>query len=417
MQKRGQSAMEYLMTYGWAILVVLIVLAALFYLGVFNKKSDVKTGVEGPFNYELKLGNDGIQVSLKVPSIIKSVIVDSISVNGQQCNPDVTNINSNTAALITCTGNINLNEGDSANVDISLRYTSQNSQIEHGLNINKKSVSEGTTLIVNGECGPANGQSFISLPATGLCNSGTISSITGYGPWTWTCNGIYGGDNAECSASAPSFFSSLAAYYKFDTLDSNVAVDETGRNNGTSYNGVFLNPSGRINAGAGFDGVNDVVEIPASMLDFGYDAFTISFWLNANTYPFDYGFVTTSAYSDSIDFRMRGSEFVLSVKNNIGNLFQTFNNVANALGSAPSVNTWYFITGTMNSNNICIYINSILEDCIAFSGTRFDSNQNLKIGRGGTSTSYYFNGLIDEVMVFNTALSQEKITELQNYFA
>ncbi|MGC8538128.1 MAG: hypothetical protein ACP5MZ_04090 [Candidatus Micrarchaeia archaeon] len=31
-----QSAMEYLMTYGWAILIVAVVLAALFELGVFN---------------------------------------------------------------------------------------------------------------------------------------------------------------------------------------------------------------------------------------------------------------------------------------------------------------------------------------------------------------------------------------------
>src|SRR3989344_3309999 len=37
--KRAQSAMEYLMTYGWAILVVLIALGALFYLGVFNPRT------------------------------------------------------------------------------------------------------------------------------------------------------------------------------------------------------------------------------------------------------------------------------------------------------------------------------------------------------------------------------------------
>lgn len=33
---RLQSAMEYLMTYGWAILILAVVLAALFLLGVFN---------------------------------------------------------------------------------------------------------------------------------------------------------------------------------------------------------------------------------------------------------------------------------------------------------------------------------------------------------------------------------------------
>ena len=34
--KRSQSAMEYLMTYGWAILIIAIALGALFQLGVFN---------------------------------------------------------------------------------------------------------------------------------------------------------------------------------------------------------------------------------------------------------------------------------------------------------------------------------------------------------------------------------------------
>jgi len=36
MKKKGQAAMEFLMTYGWAILVVLIVIGALAYFGVLN---------------------------------------------------------------------------------------------------------------------------------------------------------------------------------------------------------------------------------------------------------------------------------------------------------------------------------------------------------------------------------------------
>ena len=35
-EKRGQVALEFLMTYGWAILVVLIAIAALAYFGVLN---------------------------------------------------------------------------------------------------------------------------------------------------------------------------------------------------------------------------------------------------------------------------------------------------------------------------------------------------------------------------------------------
>ena len=39
--KRGQAAMEFLTTYGWAILIIVIVLAALIWLGVFNVQNKV----------------------------------------------------------------------------------------------------------------------------------------------------------------------------------------------------------------------------------------------------------------------------------------------------------------------------------------------------------------------------------------
>ena len=36
MKNKGQSALEYLMTYGWALVVIVIVIAALFAFGIFN---------------------------------------------------------------------------------------------------------------------------------------------------------------------------------------------------------------------------------------------------------------------------------------------------------------------------------------------------------------------------------------------
>ncbi len=43
MQLKAQSAMEYLMTYGWAILIIAVVLASLFSLGVFNSGASLST--------------------------------------------------------------------------------------------------------------------------------------------------------------------------------------------------------------------------------------------------------------------------------------------------------------------------------------------------------------------------------------
>ena len=40
---------------------------------------------------------------------------------------------------------------------------------------------------------------------------------------------------------------------------------------------------------------------------------------------------------------------------------------------------------------------------------------NSMIGRIFTSASYHFNGLIDEVRIYNRALSQDDITMLYNF--
>ena len=44
---KAQSAMEYLMTYGWAILIIAVVLGALFQLGVFNANNFAPKALPG----------------------------------------------------------------------------------------------------------------------------------------------------------------------------------------------------------------------------------------------------------------------------------------------------------------------------------------------------------------------------------
>lgn len=39
MKNKAQTAMEYLMTYGWAILIVIVVIAALYAMGVFTPQA------------------------------------------------------------------------------------------------------------------------------------------------------------------------------------------------------------------------------------------------------------------------------------------------------------------------------------------------------------------------------------------
>ena len=53
---------------------------------------------------------------------------------------------------------------------------------------------------INGDCGISNGDSFTVIPDTNLCKTGTPTSVTGTGPWSWSCTGSNLGTDASCSA-------------------------------------------------------------------------------------------------------------------------------------------------------------------------------------------------------------------------
>jgi len=48
---RGQSAMEFLMTYGWAILIMLLVIAILFYVGIINPQNVAPNSIAMPAGF------------------------------------------------------------------------------------------------------------------------------------------------------------------------------------------------------------------------------------------------------------------------------------------------------------------------------------------------------------------------------
>ncbi|MEK7704203.1 MAG: hypothetical protein AAB426_04535, partial [Myxococcota bacterium] len=57
-----------------------------------------------------------------------------------------------------------------------------------------------TPTPIDGQCGSANGAGTTTAPTLGLCSGGAASTVTGSGPWDWTCDGINGGAPASCQA-------------------------------------------------------------------------------------------------------------------------------------------------------------------------------------------------------------------------
>ena len=82
--KRAQSGLEYLVTYGWAIFILVIVIAVLWYMGAFNGISFAGSGISSSgfssFRHiDSKVNNTGAVVVL-ANSVTRSITINSITV-------------------------------------------------------------------------------------------------------------------------------------------------------------------------------------------------------------------------------------------------------------------------------------------------------------------------------------------------
>ena len=118
--------MEFLMTYGWAILIVIVAIAALFFLGVFSGSAPNSCQIEAPFNcLDSNSVDNKIDLQIGVLSSVKDVSSANIdlTVNGDPAACAVTMIPdplpSGGKATVTCTHSIEEDEKFSGEIVIT----------------------------------------------------------------------------------------------------------------------------------------------------------------------------------------------------------------------------------------------------------------------------------------------------------
>jgi len=117
--------------------------------------------------------------------------------------------------------------------------------------------SANKSTVINGACGSSDGQTLSSEPINNLCSSGTAMSITGSGPWEWSCNGTGGGTNDSCTASK----AQLMTFYK-PVIQKSINIPNTNcRNlNFSNYNLATPDITTNIYIAAGHGGLVKINE-------------------------------------------------------------------------------------------------------------------------------------------------------------
>src|SRR5262249_25131506 len=89
-------------------------------------------------------------------------------------------------------------------------------------------------------------------------------------------------------------------------------------------------------------------------------------------------------------------------------------NRTKAFGTANlALNTWTHLAATYDGTTLRLFVNGMLVSSVATSGPIITSTNQLQIG-GDSIYGQYFQGRIDEVRVYNAALSAAQITADMN---
>jgi hypothetical protein len=202
------------------------------------------------------------------------------------------------------------------------------------------------------------------------------------------------------------------AAYSFNEASGTTVIDASGNGNTGTIVGATRTNAGRYGRALSFNGTNSYVNLgnPASLRLTG--SMTWSAWVRATANPQNDGQIIAKSDS-SAGWQLKSSRangpqtFGVAVSRDSSSHTQRYSR------TVRSLNTWYHVAGVYNAarRTLNIYVNGVLDNGV-LSGTvpssQFNANTIVFIGRrsGGGN---YFNGIIDQVRIYNRALSAAEV--------
>jgi hypothetical protein len=226
-----------------------------------------------------------------------------------------------------------------------------------------------------------------------------------------------GGATPSCTTDTTDIFGdgNGIALYSLD-YDASTAPDATTDYSGSPSN-VEFGTDGHINWGAKFNGSSSVINIGSTAttpIDFSAQNWTISAWINPDVIASGnfYGIISKYGGSDaarSFNIGIQGSDSTIRLLERGSGA----NNIQNST-TTISTNVWTHIAVVRTSSTITFYVNGSADTPISSTFSAGNGGtENIRIGIL-TNTAYYFDGDIDQVRIFNTALDSTKVSTLAN---
>ncbi|OYT53802.1 MAG: hypothetical protein B6U72_04680 [Candidatus Altiarchaeales archaeon ex4484_2] len=201
----------------------------------------------------------------------------------------------------------------------------------------------------------------------------------------------------------------VAAYY-FDEGNGLVANDSSGNENHGFINGASW-VDGISETALSFDGVDDYVDLGDYWGVEGIGELSLGAWVKplGDGSSNDMRILSKSADIELV-YRRGQQDFMCRLRNE-------------SLGQSKWVisssgfgdNNWHQVYCVYNTSHIMLYVDGVLQDDVEpFSGRLYDGGSILAVGRRGSQDGYYFKGLIDEILIYDIAITPEVVRQQYN---
>ncbi len=208
------------------------------------------------------------------------------------------------------------------------------------------------------------------------------------------------------------FNNNLVLALGFSQGSGTTATDNSGNNNnGTLTNGPAWSASGKYGSAVLFDGTDDFINIPdASSIDLT-NGMTMEAWVNPSNVTGFKTIICKDRTTSNYTYTLAANNNTTTVANQrpssrlrIGSANQTVTGT-----SKLALNTWTHVASTYDGATFRLYVNGVQVSSLAVTGNITVTTDPLRIGGTTALSGQYFAGLIDEVRIYNRALTQAEI--------
>ena len=209
--------------------------------------------------------------------------------------------------------------------------------------------------------------------------------------------------------------SGLAAWYSF----TGNANDDSGNGYNAITNGAVLTAdrNGVTNSAYNLQNLNDNISVSTLSSPYSGNSLTISFWMQ---FPQQYNYSSIYMVKNGVAW---SNGFSISVDQNDGAYGANNYQVTFIVGSTPcsfitnqsELGIWSNIVAVYNGSDMKLYLNNVLKTTVTYSSNISSPDGNLVFSDwDNPTTPVVTNRNIDDIGIWNRALTQQEVTTLYN---